>query len=57
MYGKSTTEEVDYHNSVNDCLKKKSLDTGQATRMVHDRNEWQGFVGGNSWGIAQGMNP
>ena len=33
-------------DSVNDCLKKRGLDTGQAKTMKHDRNEWQGFVMG-----------
>ena len=30
---------------------------GQARRIVYDRNEWRGFVRGNSWSIARGINP
>ena len=26
-------------DSVNECLKKRGLNVGQARRMVHDRNE------------------
>ena len=29
----------------------------QIRRMVQDRSEWWGFVRGNAWGIARGMNP
>ena len=43
--------------TVKDCLKNRGLDVRQARRMVHDRNVWQGFVRGNAWGIARGMNP
>ena len=40
-----------------DCLRKKGLNVRQTRRMVHDRNEWRGFVRGNSWDVARGMNP
>ena len=40
-----------------DCLRKRGLVVRQARRMVQDRSEWQGFVRGNTWGIARGMNP
>ena len=40
-----------------ECLKKRSLDVRQARRMVQDRSEWWGFVRGNAWGVARGMNP
>ena len=33
------------------------MDVRQAIRMVQDRSEWRGFVKGNAWGIALGMNP
>ena len=46
-----------YIDSVNDCLKKRGLNVGQARRMVLDRSEWRGFVRGNVWGITSGMNP
>ena len=39
--------------NVKDCLKKRDLIVRQARRMVHDKSEWQGFVRGNAWGIAQ----
>ena len=42
---------------VMDCLRKRGLDVRQARRMVQDRSEWRGFVRGNAWGVAQGMNP
>ena len=44
-------------DTVEECLKKRSLDVKQARRMVQDRNEWWGFVRGNVWGVAWGMNP
>ena len=44
-------------DTVKDCLKKRGLDVRQARRMMHYRSVWQGFVRGNAWGIAQGMNP
>ena len=44
--------------SVNDCLKKISLNIGQARRMVYDRKEWMaGFVRGNAWRIVRGISP
>ena len=44
-------------DTMNECLKKTSLDVRQARRMVHDRSVWWGFVRENAWGIARGMNP
>ena len=44
-------------DTVKECLKKRGLDFRQAKRMVQDRNEWRGFVRGNAWGVARGMNP
>ena len=44
-------------DSVKDCLKKRGLDVSQARRMVHDRSVWRGFVRGNPWAVAWGMNP
>ena len=44
-------------DTVKDCLRKRDLDVRQARRMLQDRSEWRGFVRGNAWGIAQGMNP
>ena len=43
-------------DTLKECLKKRGLDIRQVRRMVQDRSEWQGFVMGNAWGIAQGMN-
>ena len=40
-----------------DCLRKRGLDVRQATRKVRDMSEWWGFVRGNAWGVARGMNP
>ena len=42
---------------VKDCLKKRGFDARQASRMVHERSEVRGFVKGNTWGVASGMNP
>ena len=44
-------------DTTKDCLKKRGLNVRQARRMVHDRIIWQGFVRGNAWGVARGMNP
>ena len=44
-------------DTVKECLKKRGLDVRQARRMVQDRSEWWGFVRGNAWGVARGMNP
>ena len=44
-------------DTVKDCLRKRGLDVRQARRVVQDRNEWQGLVRGNTWGVARGMNP
>ena len=44
-------------DTVKECIKKRKLDVMQAKRMVQDRSEWWGFVRGNPWGEAQGMNP
>ena len=35
--------------------RKKGLDVARI--IVHDRSEWQGFVRGNAWDVAWGMNP
>ena len=43
-------------DTVKDCLRKRGLDVRQARRMVQDRSKWWGYVRGNSWDIAQGMN-
>ena len=44
-------------DTVKKCLRKKGLDVRQTRRMVQDRSEWRGFVRGNAWGVARGMNP
>ena len=43
-------------DTVEEYLKKRGLNVRQARRMVHDRSVWLGFVRGNTWCIAQGMN-
>ena len=35
-------------DTVKVCLKKRGLDVKQARRMVKDKNEWWGFVRGNT---------
>ena len=40
-----------------DCLRKRGLKVRQTRRIVQDRSEWWGFVRGNVWGVAWGMNP
>ena len=44
-------------DTLKECLKKRGLDVRQTRKMVQDKSEWWGFVRGNAWGIAQGMNP
>ena len=44
-------------DTVKECLRKRGLGVRQAKRMVQDRSEWRGFVKGNAWGVARGMNP
>ena len=44
-------------DTVKECLKKRGLDARQARRMVQGRSEFRGFVRGNAWDIARGMNP
>ena len=44
-------------DTMEECLKKRGLDVRQPRRMGKDRSEWWGFVRGNAWGVAQGMNP
>ena len=44
-------------DTVKECLRKRGLDVRQARRMVQNRSEWRGFVRGNAWGVAWGMNP
>ena len=39
-----------------ECLKKRGLNVRQARKMVQDKSEWWGFVRGNAWGIAWGIN-
>ena len=46
-----------WSDSVNDWLKKRGLNFGQARGVVYDGNEWRGFVMENSWGVARGMKP
>ena len=43
-------------DTVKECLKKRGLDVRQSRRMVQDRSGWLGFVRGNAWGVARGMN-
>ena len=45
-----------WNDTAKDCLKKRGLDATKATRMVHDKSVWEGFVGGNAFGVACGMN-
>ena len=35
-------------DTMKECLKKRG--------SVQDRSEWWGFVRGNAWGVARGMN-
>ena len=43
-------------DTAKECLRKRGLDVRHARRMVQDRSEWRGFVRGNKWGVARGMN-
>ena len=45
-----------WFHTVKECLKKRGLAVGQARRMVQVSCKWQGFVRGNAWGVARGMN-
>ena len=44
-------------DSVKDCLRKRRLVVSQGRKRVKDRSEWRGFVRGNTWCVALGMNP
>ena len=44
-------------DSVNDCLKKRGLNVGQARRVVYERNEWREFVKGECLGCSLGNEP
>ena len=44
-------------DTLKEGLKKRGMDIRQARRMFEDRNELRGFVRGNAWGVARGMNP
>ena len=44
-------------DTMKECLKNRGLNVRQARRMVQDGSEWWGFVRGNGWGVACGMNP
>ena len=44
-------------DTMKECLRKRVLDIRQPKRMLQEKCEWQGFVRGNAWGVAQGMNP
>ena len=44
------------NDTMKDCLRKMGLDVRQARKMVHDKSICWGFVMGNAWGSAQGMN-
>ena len=44
-------------DNVKECLRKRGLNVRQARRMVQDTSEWRGFVRGNAWGTAWGINP
>ena len=35
-------------DTVKECLRKRGLDVGQASRMVQERTEWWGFVRRNA---------
>ena len=44
-------------DTMKEWLRKRGLDVRKAMRMVQDRSEWQGFVRGNEWDVAWGINP
>ena len=44
-------------DTMKECLRKEVWNVRQARRIAQDRSEWLGFVRGNAWGVAQGMNP
>ena len=45
-----------WFDTVKECLKKRGLDIRQARTIVQDRSEWRGFLRGNTWGVARGIN-
>ena len=38
-------------------LEERGLDVRQARIIGHGRSVWWGFVRGNAWDVAWGMNP
>ena len=42
---------------IDTVIRKRDLDLKQGRRMAQDRCEWRGFVRGNVWGVARGINP
>ena len=44
-------------DTLNERLRKRSLDIRQARRMVQDKSEWRRFLRKNTLGVAWGMNP
>ena len=44
-------------DTVKDMLKEKSVGCQATRRVVHDRSECRGFLGGSAWGVARGINP
>ena len=43
-------------DTVKECLKKRGMDVRETRRMVNYRSEWRGFLRGNMWGVARGIN-
>ena len=44
-------------DTVKAYLRRRGLDVRQLRRMVQGRSEWWGFVRGNAWSVARGINP
>ena len=45
-YSGSRSARERWTDTVKECLRKRGLDIRQAKRMVQDRSEWQGLLGG-----------
>ena len=44
-------QRMKWIDTVKECLKERDIDVREPRRMVQDKSQWRGFVGGNTWGV------